>query len=71
MNKVLSIERHAFEHLFLCRTGQGKTLAFVLPIVEKLLAQNGTEAKKKFGRLPRVVVLAPTRELAKQVLLSS
>lgn len=50
------------------RTGQGKTLAFVLPIVERLLAQNSDGiARRQQGRLPRVIVLAPTRELAKQV----
>lgn len=47
------------------RTGCGKTLAFVLPIVETL-AQEGA-AKRPYGRNPSVVVLAPTRELAKQV----
>ena len=52
----------------LCRTGQGKTLAFVLPIVERLLAHNATDRTQR-GRLPRVIVLAPTRELAKQVCL--
>eukprot|EP00898_Chlorokybus_atmophyticus_P002543 jgi/Chlat1/328/Chrsp1S00218 len=48
------------------RTGQGKTLAFVLPIVESLKASNGV-GKGKYGRAPSVLVLAPTRELAKQV----
>ncbi|XP_021765236.1 DEAD-box ATP-dependent RNA helicase 7-like [Chenopodium quinoa] len=51
------------------RTGQGKTLAFVLPIVESLV--NGrTKALRKtgHGRLPSVLVLLPTRELATQVL---
>ena len=52
--------------LALHRTGQGKTLAFVLPIVERLLAHNATDRAQR-GRLPRVIVLAPTRELAKQV----
>ncbi|KAH9647412.1 DEAD-box ATP-dependent RNA helicase 7 [Citrus sinensis] len=50
------------------RTGQGKTLAFVLPILESLT--NGpTKASKKtgYGRAPSVLVLLPTRELAKQV----
>ena len=50
----------------LLRTGQGKTLAFVLPIVERLLTHNATDRAQR-GRLPRVIVLAPTRELAKQV----
>ncbi|KAK9857176.1 hypothetical protein WJX84_009545 [Apatococcus fuscideae] len=48
------------------RTGQGKTLAFVLPLVEILAKEDGPGAKKH-GRSPRVIVLAPTRELAKQV----
>ncbi|XP_022765655.1 DEAD-box ATP-dependent RNA helicase 7-like [Durio zibethinus] len=50
------------------RTGQGKTLAFVLPILESLT--NGpakTLRKTGYGRPPSVLVLLPTRELAKQV----
>ncbi len=47
------------------RTGCGKTLAFVLPIVQRLLDGNKAERPEK-GRSPRVIVLAPTRELAKQ-----
>ncbi|GAB4858705.1 hypothetical protein Ancab_010178 [Ancistrocladus abbreviatus] len=50
------------------RTGQGKTLAFVLPIVESLV--NGcTKALRKtgYGRSASVLVLLPTRELATQV----
>ncbi|XP_014770272.1 nucleolar RNA helicase 2 isoform X1 [Octopus bimaculoides] len=45
------------------RTGTGKTLSFVLPLVEKLIKKK----KTKEGRMPRVLVLLPTRELAKQV----
>ncbi|KAF6041029.1 DDX21 [Bugula neritina] len=46
------------------RTGTGKTLAFALPLVEKL----ETELPQKHrGRPPRVIVLAPTRELVNQV----
>lgn len=48
------------------RTGTGKTLAFVLPIIERL-SQGYDGGKRAFGRGPRVIVLAPTRELAKQV----
>ena len=43
------------------RTGTGKTLAFALPIIESLIAEKST-------REPRALVLAPTRELAQQVL---
>ncbi|CAF3098680.1 unnamed protein product, partial [Rotaria sp. Silwood2] len=45
------------------RTGTGKTLAYSLPIVERL--QN--EMSNVWGRYPRCLVLEPTRELANQV----
>ena len=48
------------------RTGCGKTLAFVLPIIERL-SQGYDGSRRTFGRGPKVIVLAPTRELAKQV----
>lgn len=44
-------------------TGTGKTLAFSIPISE--LLQNDTSVKLVRGRAPRVLVLAPTRELSK------
>ncbi|CAF3502556.1 unnamed protein product [Rotaria socialis] len=44
-------------------TGTGKTLAFSLPIVERLQS----EVSNINGRYPRCLVLEPTRELAKQV----
>ncbi|CAI5723112.1 unnamed protein product [Peronospora effusa] len=46
------------------RTGMGKTLAFALPVIEILLKDKRPRAR---GRAPRVVCMAPTRELAKQV----
>ncbi|OAE30429.1 hypothetical protein AXG93_2121s1020 [Marchantia polymorpha subsp. ruderalis] len=50
------------------RTGQGKTLAFVLPILESLTNNAEFKANKRaYGRSPSVIVLTPTRELAKQV----
>ncbi|PSR93392.1 DEAD-box ATP-dependent RNA helicase [Actinidia chinensis var. chinensis] len=50
------------------RTGQGKTLAFVLPILESLTNGPAKAAKKTgYGRSPSVLVLLPTRELATQV----
>ncbi len=48
------------------QTGTGKTLAFLLPIVEKLLkASEGKEDRKPNGI--RALVLTPTRELAIQI----
>ncbi|MBA2639562.1 MAG: DEAD/DEAH box helicase [Nocardioidaceae bacterium] len=45
------------------RTGSGKTYAFCLPLVARLAA---TRTKRSPGR-PRALVLAPTRELARQI----
>ncbi|GAU23884.1 hypothetical protein TSUD_35540 [Trifolium subterraneum] len=48
------------------KTGTGKTLAFGIPIIKGLI-ENEQSNTRRFGRLPKVLVLAPTRELAKQV----
>ncbi|MDR9826114.1 DEAD/DEAH box helicase [Vibrio sp. FNV 38] len=47
------------------QTGTGKTAAFALPILHKLL-QVDTDLEEK--RQPRALILVPTRELAQQVL---
>jgi len=46
--------------LGLAQTGTGKTAAFALPVLERLLATRG-------GTHPRVLIVAPTRELASQI----
>ncbi|CAH2053034.1 unnamed protein product [Thlaspi arvense] len=46
------------------RTGTGKTLAFGIPIIDKIIKFN---AKHGRGKNPLCLVLAPTRELARQV----
>lgn len=46
------------------KTGTGKTLAFGIPIMDKIISFN---AKHGRGRNPLALVLAPTRELARQV----
>ena len=51
------------------RTGTGKTLAFSLPMVETLKRRktaNPSEFSRR-GRAPKVMIMAPTRELAIQV----
>ena len=47
--------------LGIAQTGTGKTAAFTLPLVERL------STGRARARMPRAVVLAPTRELADQV----
>lgn len=55
------------------RTGTGKTLAFGLPSISrlvKLAEEKGTvnsAGRRKPGRNPSMVILCPTRELARQV----
>ena len=52
------------------RTGSGKTAAFILPALQRVLAARADNTKRRekgviYG--PRILVLAPTRELAMQV----
>jgi ATP-dependent RNA helicase RhlE len=49
--------------LGIAQTGTGKTAAFALPIIERLLA----DPRRAPARGCRVLVLAPTRELASQI----
>jgi ATP-dependent RNA helicase RhlE len=51
--------------LGVAQTGTGKTAAFALPIIQRLV-QHGNPAKGS-GRRIRVLVLSPTRELAAQI----
>ncbi len=46
------------------QTGSGKTVAFGLSIVSDILNRN---PESKFSKLPSVLIIAPTRELALQV----
>lgn len=57
--------------LGLAQTGTGKTAAFVLPILDRLLRDAGQEGQRHGGRgtrrKVRALVVAPTRELAEQI----
>ncbi|KAL6153177.1 RNA-dependent ATPase rok1 [Exserohilum turcicum] len=44
-------------------TGSGKTIAFLIPIIDALLSEKTSDTKSG----PRAVILAPTRELASQI----
>lgn len=48
------------------QTGTGKTAAFAIPILERLLNKN-TKGERLSARSPRALILAPTRELAAQI----
>ena len=52
------------------QTGSGKTAAFVWPALQRILDARNDPAKKRAkgqAQGPRILVLAPTRELAQQV----
>ncbi len=53
------------------QTGTGKTAGFVLPLLQRLMLSSKAERPTVNGqrgkRLPRALILAPTRELAAQV----
>ena len=53
--------------LMAANTGSGKTLAYALPALQKLLIEEQSGYERRAKR-PRVLVLVPTRELARQVL---
>ncbi|NBQ93484.1 MAG: DEAD/DEAH box helicase, partial [Micrococcales bacterium] len=46
------------------KTGSGKTIAFAIPLITKLVAQ-GSQPRKP--NRPRALIVAPTRELADQI----
>ena len=53
------------------RTGTGKTLAFLMPIVQRILRDPKLEEKSRFSRASpddiRAIIISPTRELAEQI----
>lgn len=62
--------------IFSAMTGSGKTAAFLLPVMERILQRGGgrgnfiasSGSKRKAITATRVLILTPTRELAAQCL---
>ena len=75
--KLTPVQSQSFERILTgedvvarSRTGTGKTLAFGLPLIEKIVADGLNVPKSKYKPsegLPLVLILEPTRELAMQV----
>ncbi|MBQ9565021.1 MAG: DEAD/DEAH box helicase [Synergistaceae bacterium] len=55
--RVLASDWRGRDMIVRARTGSGKTLAFLLPLLQDI---------RPGGRVPRILILAPTRELAQQ-----
>lgn len=49
------------------QSGSGKTLAYLLPLIQRLRQEELQGLSKPSPQSPRVVILAPTTELASQV----
>lgn len=63
---VIPEARRGDDLMFAAQTGTGKTLAFLVPVVEALKRAEAGGTRGRAGR-PRALVLVPTRELAQQV----
>ncbi|KAK1593057.1 hypothetical protein Q3G72_035171 [Acer saccharum] len=50
------------------QSGSGKTLAYLVPLIQRLRHEELQGLSKSLSRSPRVVVMVPTAELASQVL---
>mmetsp|Transcript_32125 Transcript_32125/g.39095 ORF Transcript_32125/g.39095 Transcript_32125/m.39095 type:complete len:643 (-) Transcript_32125:75-2003(-) len=64
---ILSSSEKLQDTVGIAETGSGKTLAFSLPALSEMYNSDQSSPKKNnYGRQPRMLVLAPTRELAMQ-----
>ncbi len=59
--QAIPVALHGRDVLGIAQTGTGKTAAFTLPMIDRLAAGRSK------ARMPRALVIAPTRELADQV----
>jgi superfamily II DNA/RNA helicase len=55
------------DYLLAAQTGSGKTLAYLLPIIHMIKAREREPGMERRGKRPKVVLLAPTKELVEQV----
>jgi ATP-dependent RNA helicase DDX56/DBP9 len=62
-SKSIPLALEGKDMLIRARTGSGKTVAFALPIMNKVLSLNGNNKSNNI----KAVVLAPTKELVKQI----
>jgi ATP-dependent RNA helicase DDX21 len=68
------VQSQSFEYVFggqdvvaRSKTGTGKTFAFGLPLIEKIVQSGLNQRKTARDGLPLIIILEPTRELAMQV----
>ena len=64
--KCIPIVLQGRDALVRARTGSGKTIAFGLPLLHKLLLEKSRGAESEERRI-RSIIMAPTKELCKQI----
>jgi ATP-dependent RNA helicase DDX54/DBP10 len=64
--KALPVVLSGADTVVMARTGSGKTIAFLIPLLETLLANPEAQHQRETG--VRAVILSPTRELSLQTL---
>src|SRR5215468_5925576 len=64
---VITLSLAGADLIACAETGSGKTCAFVVPMLQRLLGEGASDADPAAPRKSRVLVLAPTRELAVQI----
>ncbi len=63
----IALVNDGFDMLACAQTGSGKTAAFLLPILSKLLREEDVSTTMTDKQSPRAIIIAPTRELAVQI----
>ncbi len=73
-SKMTPVQSQSYEHVFSgadvvarSRTGTGKTFAFGVPLIEKIITNGYHRRRTEGSGLPVILILEPTRELAIQV----
>uniref|UniRef100_A0A1I7TCE4 RNA helicase n=1 Tax=Caenorhabditis tropicalis TaxID=1561998 RepID=A0A1I7TCE4_9PELO len=64
---ALPLIRDGHDIMACAQTGSGKTAAFLLPIMSRLIDDNDLNTAGEGGCYPRCIILTPTRELADQI----
>jgi ATP-dependent RNA helicase RhlE len=64
---VITLSLAGTDLIACAETGSGKTCAFVVPMLQRLLREGASDADPAAPKKSRVLVLAPTRELAVQI----
>jgi superfamily II DNA/RNA helicase len=66
-SRVIPVLRTGRHMIVAAETGGGKTLAYLLPLIESLIRWKSSNRLMKMENAPFAIILAPTRELVAQI----